>query len=293
MSAAPLLTKPTFVLKRILFATDFSPASFTALPMVGALARRYNVEVEVLHALPPTPVVMPEGAAYVQPSTEPAAEKMHHLLHADVLQGLKLKWVVRLGLPSETIIDEATDCRSDLIVVGTHGFGGLKHFLLGSVCEELARTAPCPVLTIGPHADKRFSRPEGARRILVPVDFSPESLSVLPYIMPIAGDFDAVVTFLHVRSRSEEEIPRAQSKYFIGKMRRMFAPHVPQHCETRYLVESGAVAETILSVANDIFADLIAMGVRNKEDVGFQIRGSNTYKVIAGGQCPVLINHRR
>ena len=51
------------------------------------------------------------------------------------------------------------------------------------------------------------------------------------------------------------------------------------------------VATTILSVAYESFADVIAMGVREKKDVPFTLRSTVTYKVIAGAQCPVLITH--
>ena len=286
---APVLP-PALRLRRILFATDFSPESYNALPIVGALARRYNAEVEVLHALTPTPLVVPDGATYVPVATTAAEERIHEVLKADVLDGRRVCWAVRLGLPSETIIDEAIDQQADLIVLGTHGYSGFRHLLTGSVCEELARSAPCPVLTIGPHVDKRFANPERATRILVPVDFTPESLEVVPSVLSLASDFETCITFLHVR-KSTSGLPSARAKHFIGLMRRMFQRLVPDGCSTRYLVEDGDPAGTILSVAYESFADVIAMGVREKKDVPFTFRSTVTYKVIAGAQCPVLITH--
>jgi nucleotide-binding universal stress UspA family protein len=239
----------------------------------------------------PVPVSVPEGATYIPPSTANAEEKIAHLLHADVLQGVDVEWAVRLGLPAEVIIDEARDRSADLIVTGTHGFSGVKHFLLGSVAEELARSAPCPVITVGPHVDKRFSRPGKPERILVPVDFSPESLDVLPYVIALMKEFAPAVTFLHVRDGKEEKMPRAQSKHFIGKMRRMLSRHVPKGCDASYLVESGDVSDTVLAIAHQTWSDIIAMGVRSRQEAGFRIRSSVTYKVMAAAQCPVLISH--
>jgi nucleotide-binding universal stress UspA family protein len=46
------------------------------------------------------------------------------------------------------IVDYAKDARIDLIVLGTHGRGGMTHLLMGSVAERVVRTAPCPVLTV-------------------------------------------------------------------------------------------------------------------------------------------------
>jgi nucleotide-binding universal stress UspA family protein len=42
----------------------------------------------------------------------------------------------------------ATDERADLIVIGTHGRGGVDRALLGSVADRMVRLAPCPVLTV-------------------------------------------------------------------------------------------------------------------------------------------------
>jgi len=63
-----------------------------------------------------------------------------------------------LGVPIETevveapivhreLVAQATRLRADLIVMGTHGRGGVAHLLMGSVAERVVRTARCPVLT--------------------------------------------------------------------------------------------------------------------------------------------------
>jgi nucleotide-binding universal stress UspA family protein len=54
------------------------------------------------------------------------------------------------GAPAHEIVRFANDRAMDLIVVGTHGQGGMSHFLTGSVAEKVVRTATCPVLTVRP-----------------------------------------------------------------------------------------------------------------------------------------------
>jgi nucleotide-binding universal stress UspA family protein len=57
------------------------------------------------------------------------------------------------------IIEYAVDHEIDLIVMGTHGRGALRHLLMGSVAERVVRSAPCPVLTV--HAVERdFLQPD-------------------------------------------------------------------------------------------------------------------------------------
>ncbi len=57
-----------------------------------------------------------------------------------------------ISIPT-TVVEYAKACATDLIIMGTHGRGAMKHLLMGSVGEFVVRMAPCPVLTV--HAQER------------------------------------------------------------------------------------------------------------------------------------------
>lgn len=59
------------------------------------------------------------------------------------------RFFVRAGTPAAEIVRFAAQQHADLIVMGTHGRGFVAHMLIGSVAEQVVRTAPCPVLTVG------------------------------------------------------------------------------------------------------------------------------------------------
>ncbi len=63
-------------------------------------------------------------------------------------EGVEVRIHLGNGPPGEAISSSAEELESDLIVMGTHGYTGLKHVLLGSVAERTLRTAPCAVLTV-------------------------------------------------------------------------------------------------------------------------------------------------
>jgi nucleotide-binding universal stress UspA family protein len=56
--------------------------------------------------------------------------------------------MVRIGSAWQEITEIARDRDIDLIIIGTHGYTGLKHLVLGSTAEKVVRHAPCPVLTV-------------------------------------------------------------------------------------------------------------------------------------------------
>jgi universal stress protein A len=61
-----------------------------------------------------------------------------------------VKTFLSTGVPAEEIVRVANQDSTDLIVMGTHGWSGVRHMLLGSVAEKILRSAPCPVLVVKP-----------------------------------------------------------------------------------------------------------------------------------------------
>ena len=87
-----------------------------------------------------------------RPREKGSSEDLDGLMRDDDRTALGAVGVVIRGTnPAETIVAYAKANSIDLIVTGTHGRGGIKHLLMGSVAERVVRTAPCPVLTVRAH----------------------------------------------------------------------------------------------------------------------------------------------
>ena len=142
-------------LNNILVATDFSAPSDAALTYARALARIFGATVHVLHVVDDLYLRL-GGEAYVatipdvQKGLEEAAwKRLEELLIDNDPVPLPTKPVViTSSAPALAIVAYAGEAHIDLIVVGTHGRGGVAHLLLGSVAERVVRTGPCPVLTV-------------------------------------------------------------------------------------------------------------------------------------------------
>ncbi len=134
--------------KKILFATDFSPASEAALKYATALARDSGATLVIAH-VEELPLPYVGGELYMAQPDYPNPE-IKRMLEAIVPADSSVHYEHRLvlGVASEDIVRIANEESADLIVIGTHGRSGLKRVLMGSVAEAVMRHASCPVLTL-------------------------------------------------------------------------------------------------------------------------------------------------
>jgi len=141
-------------LARILYPTDFSELSRTALKYAVSFAREYEAQLHCLH-------VVDESFQYwlaLGPDGQPLAPNHVDLIkraEKDMADFAKqylaevpnLVTQVLVGQPFVEIIRYARTQAIDLICMATHGRTGLTHILMGSVAERVVRKAPCPVLS--------------------------------------------------------------------------------------------------------------------------------------------------
>jgi nucleotide-binding universal stress UspA family protein len=141
-------------LSRILVPTDFSEESRMALSYGVALAERLGGVLHVLHVVEAVVNVSPLPQEFGARDEldraigESAWGELNQLLSAEDRGRLKVEFAVEWGIPFTEIIRYAQARRIDLIAMGTHGRGGVKRLILGSVAENVVRSASCPVLTV-------------------------------------------------------------------------------------------------------------------------------------------------
>jgi nucleotide-binding universal stress UspA family protein len=142
------------VFQRMLVPTDFSPQSEAAWGLARRLARAVGAEVVLLHAFVEAPLYSESAFAAervreVYASGRKWVEDQLARWQANAQQeGLTVKTLLRVGVAHEEIVAAARAEGADLIVIGTHGYGGVDRLLLGSVADRVIRLAPCPVLAV-------------------------------------------------------------------------------------------------------------------------------------------------
>jgi len=141
---------------RILVPTDFSPPSSAALAMAKALAAQFGASIHMIHVLhdPYATAAYASDVYGYLPAGLRETWQREAQTHLDAqlapAERAQFRAATRVifGTPARAIVDYANENAIDLIVMGTHGRGGVAHLLLGSVAERVVRTADCPVLTV-------------------------------------------------------------------------------------------------------------------------------------------------
>lgn len=294
--------------RNVLFATDFSPASEAAMPYATAICRRFGSTLHLVHVLSDAGLLlMTGGVDYVSMGTiyedthNEIKEKLEELgAHCE---GIPHKNHVRHGQVWKSLAAIIEENEIDLIVVGTHGRGGIGKLLLGSVAENILRHAKCPVLTVGPKVTGRAKLPvvKKTGRELAPVELELNEIVLATNFAESAPQIAAQAIALAEEFRSRLVLMHALENYFhvarkpevIEESMRNLKALVPKDAALQYppevLVEFGQAPEAILKTAVQHEADMIILGARSTADIGTtHLPWSAAHHVVANAPCPVL-----
>jgi nucleotide-binding universal stress UspA family protein len=292
MKTATAQTTASF--RNILFATDFSSAAAHAVPYVKRIAKRYDADLVALHVRPPA--VNP----ITEPGTWPSAESIRmkdeeyrdQLL--DTFAGIRTTALVEEG-DIQSRLDEAIQKNNtDLVVIGTRGRSGLGKVLMGSVAEEIFRTVPCPVLTVGPRSDSSRGADGEIREILYATDLASPSPAAAAYAVSLAQEFQARLILLHVIPEPQPgDLVSAHDVSQSAKnlLRKLVPEEAEAWCKPEFFVERGNPADQILRLAHLRVSDLIVLGVNPEEGVpgaATHLPIATAHKIVSHAECPVL-----
>jgi nucleotide-binding universal stress UspA family protein len=269
---------------QILAATDMSDFGLAAIRYADEFRRHAGCSVTALYAY--EPLIVPDMFAPVtldQPEVREALEqKLREHVAAAVDDPESIDRRVVEGHPARAILETAIEVGADLIAMGTHGRGGWRRALLGSVAEQVLHESKCPVLTVTPEAARRQAL---ITSILCPVNFTKVSREALRYASWLASRFGAELTVVHAAGDIE-----ASLEPFVMEN---FGPWVDATLrdECRYVqlvVREGHAAEQVLELADERNISLIVLGAQHRRFSDATVIGTTTERVTRFARQPVL-----
>jgi nucleotide-binding universal stress UspA family protein len=286
--------KKAISLKNIMVATDFSEATDRALDYAVSLARRFGSRIYLTH------VITFEGHELMEPDlAAPTVVDLRRLAEEGTK---KIESSGRLsGVPYQVVIEEGKlwtgieallkKYEIDLLVLGTHGLGGIDKVLIGSSAEELFRQVQVPVLTVGPGAKGEPLRETEFKNILFATDFGKWAEREAAFAFALAQEHRAKLTMLHVFANVKQTTsPDAVRER--DRITRLLKELLPTEfevlCKPDYQVAYGEPGEEILRTAQATKADLIVMGAKKGQTFAGHLPHTKAYHVVCGAKCPVL-----
>ena len=289
MPTVPQVTRLS--LKKILFPTDFSPASRAALPFAQALAEVYGSTILVAHSIAPQSLhseVTDHFLGVNDQAFRNARRKLDEYVEDRRIASLSCTTLLDRGDVAEIIPSMIREHGIDLVVVGTHGRHGVGKLILGSEAEKIYRTATCPVLTVGPKAQRAQSWE--LRRILCPLDPAEDPEPVLHYALSLAEEKQAEFIVLQAVPLVPWQHRPSVEQHCWRAIEGLIPESAKDWCTPQIVIRWEHPAEAIVCEARERQADLIVMSVHKSRAASWSSHSlwPVASEVVSRALCPVL-----
>jgi len=274
----------------IAVATDFSEPAAVAVGWAHRLAALHGARVVLVHVL--------GGATESHLSPDEAHRALDGMATPMRTQGLRVDIEMSSGSVGATLVATTAKVGADLLILGSHGHGAIKRLLLGSVADEVLRTATIPLFIVHPRDGQRTVRFQTG---LVGIDFSDASRRATEFSLRmierapeskllLLAATQLPVTFVGPDAPAMPLVEVSEvndsAREGICALTRQLGGH---GVAIEGLVCPGAPSEAILDTAEDRRVDFVAVGGVPKSSAARLFLGSTTMALIHHAVCPVLV----
>lgn len=287
-------------INRILWPTDLSAGAGRAFPHAAALAHWHNAELHLLNVREGTEEARDEMAEQFPLSRGELANLIGAVDAPSQPVNLDELTLVQEQVdgtaPAESVVSYVEEHGVDLVVMGTHGRRGLQRLLIGSVAEEVLRTAPCPVLTV--RAAEDTAPAWNVSNILSPVDFSEASDTAVKYARELALTYGAQITLLHAveevmyPSAYGMEMADVPGPEVIDRVEAGLANMAREEIGYEHVTVDtsiGYAPSSILDYCEENDVDLIVIATHGRSGLERLLLGSVTERVVRRASVPVFV----
>jgi nucleotide-binding universal stress UspA family protein len=293
--------------EHLLVPLDGSRLAEAALPAAALLSKTLGAWVTLIHVIERGAPQQVHGERHLSDPAE-ASAYLDEVASRAFSPGVHVEQHVHTTEVTDVargIVEHADELEPDLIVMSTHGQGGLRTWLLGSIAQQVIALGVTPVLLIQP--DGAAATPAFAcRRLLVPLDGNADHeqglavaaglaqacaadlhlLMVVPTVGALQGEHGAAARLLPTATSAwlnmSEEAARA---YLHAKAIDMQAQGLPMTTE----VCRGDPAGTIARTVQRVHADVVVMGTHGKRGIDAFWSGSVAAQVSSRLRVPLLL----
>jgi nucleotide-binding universal stress UspA family protein len=279
---------------RLLVATDFSAASQAACRTAIDTCLALRASLVILHVFrpPETGDQVPDGQAPDSKALYDRCQASLEELRSQAVQaGVDCEAILGSGNPTATILETISAKKIDLTIMGTSALHGLERIVFDSTTEAVLRKAPCPVLTVGPHAMNSEKALQSVGPVLFATDFHFTTIHAMRFAACFSQLTASPLHCLHVMPRTLEActqcqvVPSIMSEALQQLANESGLVVGAPICATTYGCE---VSSGVVDYAREQKAKLIVLGVRKVSLEASQTHLHIAYRIITEAPCPVL-----
>lgn len=296
-------------LERLLVPLDGSRLAESVLPASVSLAAHLHARITLLYVMERAPAaahgdrhltLVSESEAYLQ---EIAARSR--------AEGVEVDCHVHpneVGDVARSIVDHAAEMAADLVVLSTHGAGGARRVLFGSVAQQVLRRGVRPVLLIRPPdvAPAAGPRSFSARRLLVPLDGTPASqvalpvaaliaraytadlllLRIVPTLATVSGERASTALFVPTATAASLDLEEAEARRSLEELALTLRA---KGLRASASVGRGNPAQGLLDGAAQADAEMIVMATHGRTGLDAVFSGSVASRIVSRFARPILL----
>jgi nucleotide-binding universal stress UspA family protein len=287
MAAAETEAMSPFAPQQILCLVDLSPASGAVLSWARLFAQAFQAPVEVFHAAwSVTPQSFAEGKEASPLELEmrktECFSRLDALAQNAIGSGLPYHVEVAEGHPVQAVFERIGRQLPDLIVMGSHGHDGLARILLGSVAENVARLAPCPMLVVK-GAELPAERQQ-LQQVVCSVNITEFSRECAELASAVAGAVGAELKIVQV-----VEAEKLDKSRVAQQLHAWIPAPLRERSRLSESVLHGDPGEQIVAFLRRETSDLIVIGAEHRPFLEFTTLGRTTERVMRYSPCSVLL----
>ena len=269
--------------KKIIFPTDFSVFANHAFSTAKMIAKLFNAELFILHAIEAPTGITKMFSRFDEKEARKEVDK--HLTefikrHDD--GDVKFNKMVKIGAPYRCISDAAGEISAFMVVMGTHGASGFQEYFVGSNASRVIRDAPCPVMTIRNLPDVEA----GFKKLVLPFDLTPESGEKVNWGIDFAQKFGSQINLLSVLMTEDMEVKK-KLKARLDKAS-AFIQTAGVKVEASLITSEKDLPDSVLEYAEQEKADLILIMSQQDKNLKEQLLGAYAAHIVNKSAIAVL-----
>ncbi len=268
-------------MKKIIVPTDFSTQAENALRVAADIARENDGEIFLLHLLD-LPLHLSNNGSSDLPEVlffmKLAKEKFDDLMRSDFLKDITVHGDVETGAAFSGIMNVVKRHKGDLIVMGSHGTGGVKNMFVGSNAEKVVRNSEVPVLVV-----KERKKKLDVNNMVFATDLDPEAVGAFQQVCAFARKTNCKLHLLYVNTPS-----RFLSSKKAEDMVREYLKHTDEEPTDYTIYNDYSIEEGVFNYTQTIKGDIIAIANHGPKGLSHFFNGSVSDDIVNHSSLPVI-----